>query len=197
MQVLNNKALRISFVSVLLNLTMTLMKLLAGIFGNSYALVSDAIHSMADMMSSLIVAAGVCFSNKKFECVAAALVAAILLATGISLGVSSLFDMVTGAYKTHDLPSTFALVMSVIPLVAKECMYRYEKRASEELDSPALYADALHHRADEFVSAGVLAGVLGGYLGYEIVDTLAGFAVALLIIKASVSVFASTRRTLN
>ena len=197
MQILNNKALRISFVSVLLNLTMTLMKLLAGIFGNSYALVSDAIHSMADMMSSLIVAAGVCFSNKKFECVAAALVAAILLATGISLGVSSLLDMVTGAYKTHDLPSTFALVMSVIPLVAKECMYRYEKRASEELDSPALYADALHHRADEFVSAGVLAGVLGGYLGYEIVDTLAGFAVALLIIKASVSVFASTRRTLN
>lgn len=197
MQIFKNEALRISFLSVLFNLIMTLTKLLAGIFGNSYALLSDAVHSMADIMSSLIVAAGVCFSNKKFECVAAAVIAVILLVTGVTLGYSSLSDMLTGEYKVHELPTTLALVMSIIPIIAKECMYRFEERAAKKLDSPALHADALHHRADEGVSIGVLVGVLGGYFGYEIVDAVAGFVVSLLIIKASASVFTSAGRTLN
>ena len=197
MQICKNKALEISVISVLFNLSMTLLKLIAGVVGNSYALVSDAIHSLADVMSSVIVAAGIFLSGKRFEFAAAVIVAVILLVTGVTLGVSSFTAIVTGDYKTQSLPSTLAVIVSAVPIVAKEIMYRFEEKKAKELRSAALHADALHHRADEFVSIGVLVGVAGGYFGYEIIDVIAGFIVALLIVKASVEIFIDARRITN
>ena len=197
MQICKNKALEISVISVIFNLSLTLLKLIAGVVGNSYALISDAIHSLADVMSSVIVAAGICLSAKRFEFAAAVVVAVILLVTGIVLGVSSFTSIVTGEYKLQSLPSTPAVIISAVPIVAKEIMYRFEEKKAKELHSAALHADAIHHRADEFVSIGVLAGVAGGYFGYEIIDVIAGFIVALLIIKAAVEIFIDARRTLN
>lgn len=195
-----NKALQISFVSILFNLSLTLMKLAVGVIGNSYALVSDAIHSSADVMSSVVVAVGIRMSAKpadsehpygheRFECVTAIAVAVILLITGLALGYSSLSAIAAGDYDTLTAPSTLAVVMALVPVIAKELMYRFEEHMSIKLRSDALHADALHHRADEWISLGVLAGVAGGHFGYAVVDTLAGFIVSLLIIKAAAEIF--------
>lgn len=195
-----NKALEISALSILFNLSLMLLKLTVGILGNSYALISDAMHSSADVMSSAVVAVGVKMSAKpadakhpygheRFECVTAIAVAVILLITGLVLGYSSLSAIAAGDYDKIAAPSTLAVVMAIVPVIAKELMYRFEASMSKRLSSDALYADALHHRADEWVSLGVLAGVAGGHFGYAIVDTIAGFVVALLIIKAASEIF--------
>ncbi len=200
MHIFKNKALEISVVSILFNLSLTLMKLIVGIIGNSYALVSDAIHSSADVMSSFIVAVGIRMSAKpadkehpygheRFECVTAIAVAVILLITGLMLGYSSLSAIAAGDYDAITSPSVLAVVMAIVPVIAKELMYRFEEHASRKLRSAALHADALHHRADEWISLGVLVGVAGGHFGYAVVDTIAGFIVALLIIKAAAEIF--------
>lgn len=200
MRKLKSTALGISVVSILFNLTLTLVKLIAGLVGNSYALVSDAIHSTADVMSSAIVAVGIRMSGKpadsehpygheRFECVTAIAVAVILLITGLVLGYSSLSAIAAGDYDSIEAPTVLAVVMAVVPVIAKELMYRFENYMSKRLSSDALHADALHHRADEWISLGVLAGVAGGHFGYAVVDTIAGFIVSLLIIKAASEIF--------
>ncbi len=200
MHVFKNKALEISVVSILFNFSLTLMKLIVGILGNSYALISDAIHSSADVMSSVIVAVGIRMSAKpadkehpygheRFECVTAIAVAVILLITGLVLGYSSLSAIAAGDYDAITAPSVLAVVMAIIPVIVKELMYRFEEHMSKKLRSDALHADALHHRADEWISLGVLAGVAGGHFGYAVVDTIAGFVVALLIINAAAEIF--------
>ena len=197
MHIFKNKALEVSALSILLNLGLTSIKLFAGIAGNSHALVSDAIHSLADIMSSVIVAAGIGLSARRYEYAAAAAVAFVLLVTGTVLGCSSFFDIVSGAYKTQSLPSVFAAVVSGIPILAKEFMYRFEEKKAKKFNSPALHADALHHRADEYISIGVLVGVVGGCLGMVVIDTIAGFVVALLIIKSAVEMFSDVKATGN
>lgn len=193
-------ALDISVISIVFNTSLTFMKILVGIFGNSYVLVYDGIHSFADVLSSMIVAVGIRMAAKpadnkhplgheKMECVTAIVVSVILMFTGILLGYRSVAAIAGENYADVEAPTTLAVVMAIVPVVLKELMCRFEMKFGEKLSSDALRADASHHRADALVSLGVLFGVAGGHFGYPVIDKIAGFIVALLIIKAAFEIF--------
>ncbi|MDE6001118.1 MAG: cation diffusion facilitator family transporter, partial [Clostridia bacterium] len=185
---------------IITNAALSLFKLLAGIFGNSYALISDSIHSASDVFSTVIVLIGVKISAKKadkkhpfgherFECVAAIILAAVLFATGIYVGYKGVYDIVTGNYKNFAVPGIVALVAAAVSIVVKEGMFWYTIKAAKRVNSSALKADAWHHRSDAFSSIGSLVGVIGGLCGVKILDSIACIVICLLILKAAIQIF--------
>ncbi len=197
---LTKVAVRVSVITIFMNAALVVFKLLAGIFGKSYALISDAIHSASDVFSTVIVIIGVKVSAKKadknhpfgherFECVAAILLAVVLFATGVGVGYSGVKNIVTGDYKNFAVPKVIALVAAAVSIVVKEGMFWYTYLAAKKVNSSALKADAWHHRSDALSSVGSLVGVIGGMCGVKILDSIACIAICLLILKAAVQIF--------
>lgn len=193
-------AVRTSVVTITVNAVLTAFKLLAGILGASYALVSDAVHSASDVFSTVIVIIGVKISAKKadkkhpfgherFECVAAILLAAALLATGAGIGYSGIVNIITEEYKNFAVPGIVALVAAAVSIVVKEAMYWYTVAAAKKTGSSALKADAWHHRSDALSSVGSLVGVIGGLCGVQILDSIACIVICVFILKAAVQIF--------
>ena len=193
-------AVRVSVITILINAALSVFKLLAGIFGKSYALISDAVHSASDVFSTVIVIIGVKISGKKadknhpfgherFECVAAILLAVVLFATGVGLGYSGVKNIVTGEYKNFAVPGVIALVAAAVSIVVKEGMFWYTYLAAKKVNSSALKADAWHHRSDALSSIGSLVGVIGGLCGVKILDSIACIVICLFILKAAIQIF--------
>ncbi|MBP5772670.1 MAG: cation transporter [Eubacterium sp.] len=190
-------AVRVSIVSIVANVLLSAVKLIAGIIGKSMALVSDAIHSLSDVFGSVIVIIGVKFSKKeadedhpygheKIECLASLALAAILFFTaGIIV-----FDTIEKILNNESLetPSLVALIVAFVSIVAKEGLYWYTILAAKKIGSQALKAEAWHHRSDALSSIGSLIGVGGAMLGYKIFDPIAAGIIALLICKVAVSI---------
>ncbi len=194
---LTKVAVRVSVITIFMNAALVVFKLLAGIFGKSYALISDAIHSASDVFSTVIVIIGVKVSAKKadknhpfgherFECVAAILLAVVLFATGVGVGYSGVKNIVTGDYKNFAVPKVIALVAAAVSIVVKEGMFWYTYLAAKKVNSSALKADAWHHRSDALSSVGSLVGVIGGV---KILDSIACIVICLFILKAAVQIF--------
>lgn len=193
-------AVKTSIVTIVLNTLLSAFKLFAGIFGKSYALITDAIHSASDVFSTVIVIIGVKISSKKadnnhqfgherFECVAAILLSAVLFATGAGIGYTGVSNIVTGAYKDFAVPGIIALVAAAVSIVVKEAMFWYTYSAAKKVNSSALKADAWHHRSDALSSIGSLAGVIGGLCGVKILDSVACILICIFILKAAVGIF--------
>ena len=200
MQDLGKVAVKVSVVTLIINALLVVFKLLAGILGNSYALISDAIHSASDVFSTVIVLIGVKIASKKadknhpfgherFECVAAILLAVVLFATGAGVGYSGIKNIVTGEYKNFEVPGIIALVAAAVSIVVKEIMFWYTYSAAKKVNSSALKADAWHHRSDSLSSIGSLVGVIGGLCGVKILDSIACIVICLFIFKASIQIF--------
>jgi cation diffusion facilitator family transporter len=202
MQEINTEkiALKTSIVTILANLFLTIFKFVAGILGNSMAMISDAIHSASDVFSTIIVIIGIKisakapdknheFGHERFECVAAVVLAVILCATGIGIGYSGIKNIVTGDYKTFEKPQVIALVAAIVSIVTKECMFWYTRAAAIKVNSDALRADAWHHRSDALSSVGSLVGIVGAMCGLLILDSIASIVICLLIIKAALDIF--------
>lgn len=186
-------AYRVSIVTIVVNLVLTIIKIIAGIIGHSSAMISDAIHSGSDVLSTLIVIVGIYISNKKsdrehpygherFECIAAIILAIILAFTGIAIGFSGVESIRS---KDFVIPTTIALIAAIISIVSKEWMYHYTKKAALKLNSGALLADAWHHRSDALSSIGSFVGIAGSMLGLNFFDSLASILIALCIIKVA------------
>lgn len=200
MQDLQKVAVKVSIVTLGINAVLVVFKTLAGIFGNSYALISDAVHSASDVFSTVIVLIGVKlaakkadknhpFGHERFECVAAILLAVVLFATGAGVGYSGINNIVTGEYKNFEIPGIIALVAAAVSIVVKELMFWYTYRAAKLVNSSALKADAWHHRSDSLSSIGSLVGVVGGLCGVKILDSVACIVICLFIFKASIQIF--------
>ena len=200
MQDLGKVAVKVSVITLIVNGLLVVFKLLAGILGNSYALISDAIHSASDVFSTIIVLIGVKIASKKadknhpfgherFECVAAILLAVVLFATGAGVGYSGIKNIVTGEYKNFEVPGVIALVAAAVSIVVKELMFWYTYSAAKKVNSSALKADAWHHRSDALSSIGSLVGVIGGLCGVKILDSIACIIICLFIFKAAVQIF--------
>lgn len=200
MQDLQKVAVKVSIVTLGVNAVLVVFKTLAGIFGNSYALISDAVHSASDVFSTVIVLIGVKlaakkadknhpFGHERFECVAAILLAVVLFATGAGVGYSGINNIVTGEYKNFEVPGIIALVAAAVSIVVKEGMFWYTYRAAKQVNSSALKADAWHHRSDSLSSIGSLVGVVGGLCGVKILDSVACIVICLFIFKASIQIF--------
>lgn len=197
---LQKTALKVSVVTIIINALLSVFKLLAGIFGNSYALISDAIHSASDVFSTIIVIIGVKISAKKadknhpfgherYECVAAILLAVVLFATGAGIGYSGINNIVTGEYNNFAVPGVIALVAAAVSIVTKEAMFWYTYVAAKKVNSSALKADAWHHRSDALSSIGSLIGVIGGLCGVRILDSIACIVICLFILKVAIQIF--------
>ena len=193
-------AVKTSVVTIIANAALTVFKLLAGIFGNSYALISDAVHSASDVFSTAIVIIGVKISAKKadrkhpfgherFECVAAILLAVVLFATGAGIGYTGVNNIITGEYKNFAVPGIIALVAAAVSIVVKEAMFWYTMVAAKKVNSSALKADAWHHRSDSLSSIGSLVGVIGGMCGVPVLDSVACIVICLFIFKAAIQIF--------
>lgn len=193
-------ALQVSAVSIVMNLLLSAFKFLAGIFGHSAAMISDAVHSASDVISTIIVIIGVKISGKaadkehqygheRFECVASIILAVILCATGIGIGITGARNIMSGEYGNFAIPGTLALIAAVVSIVVKEGMFWYTKIAANRICSGALMADAWHHRSDALSSIGSFVGILGAKLGLPIFDSLASIAICVFIIKAAIEIF--------
>lgn len=199
-QNLEKIAVKTSVVTIIINFGLSIFKLLAGIFGASMALISDAIHSASDVFSTGIVIAGVKISAKKadkkhpfgherFECVAAIILSAVLLTTGVGIGYTGIKNIVTEEYLLFETPKIIALIAAVVSIVVKEFMFWYTLSASKKVNSSALRADAWHHRSDALSSIGSLIGVVGAMCGVPILDSVACLVICLMIIVASIKIF--------
>lgn len=193
-------ALRVSMVSIMGNTILSLLKMLAGILAHSGAMVSDAVHSASDVFSSVIVIIGVKLSSKasdrehpygheRFECVAAILLAVILLVTALFIGHTTLEKIGRGSYHALAIPGLPALLAAIMSIVAKEAMYWYTRFYAKGLDSAALMADAWHHRSDALSSVGALIGIVGARMGYPVLDSIASLVICVFILKAACDVF--------
>jgi len=193
-------AMRVSAVSIAVNLLLSVGKLLAGIFGRSGAMVSDAVHSASDVFSTFIVIAGVRISSKKsdphhpygherLECVASVILATVLVATGLGIGFGGIRTILYQDRQTLKVPGFSALAAAVISIAVKEWMYWYTRAAAKKINSGALMADAWHHRSDSLSSIGALVGIAGSRMGYPILDPAASIVISVFIAKASYEIF--------
>jgi len=184
-----------TLVGLATNIVLAIFKLLAGIFGFSYAMIADAIHSFSDCFATGIVYVGIRIGEKppdkshpyghaNAEIIAALLVALIILATGVYVGVSSIQLI---AHKYFETPATIALVAAATSIVIKEALFRYTLKVGKKNDSPAVVANAWDHRSDAYSSIAALAGILGARLGVPYLDPVAGLIVSAFIIKMSVT----------
>lgn len=193
-------ALKVSWNTVLINVLLSVFKLAAGIFGRSSAMLSDAVHTLSDVLSTFIVMIGVKVSAKKadskhpygherFECVAALILSVMLLATGLGIGYGGIRSVLAGKSEALPVPGLLALVAAVISIAVKEAMYWYTRAAAKKVDSGALMADAWHHRSDALSSIGSFVGILGARVGYPVMDAAASLVICLFILKASIDIF--------
>jgi len=192
-------AMRTARNSILINIGLSAFKLFAGIFAQSAAMVSDGVHSVTDLISTVIAIIGIKLSNKKpdskhlygherFECVAALLLAALVLSVGVGIGFSGLQRILSGGYREISVPGLLALVAAAVSIGTKEAVYWYVRAAAKKTDSSALMADAWHSRADGLSSIGSFLGILGARLGFPIFDSVAAIVICLFIIKTAVSI---------
>lgn len=193
-------AMRVSTVSIVVNLVLSFLKLIAGIVAVSGAMISDAVHSASDVFSTFIVMIGVTLSGKesdkehpygheRLECVASIILAIILAITGIGIGITGLNKITGGNYGNLKIPGTLALVAAVVSIIVKEWMYWYTRAAAKKINSGALMADAWHHRSDALSSVGAFIGILGARMGYPVLDPIASLVICFFIEKAAFDIF--------
>ena len=169
---------KLSLVSIFGNTILSGFKMIAGIFGHSGAMISDAIHSFSDVLTTVIAYFGVKFSKKeadkahpygheRFECVASLILGLMLLLTGVGVGIAGMKNILQGHYETLAIPGAIALIAAVVSIFGKEGMYWYTRYYAKKINSTAFMADAWHHRSDAFSSVGSLIGIGGAMLGFQ------------------------------
>lgn len=193
-------ATRVSLVSIIGNLILSGFKLFAGIVAHSGAMLSDAVHSASDVFSSILVIIGVRiaarkpdkehpYGHERFECVTAILLSVILFLTGLGIGKNALQAILGGHYEDLAVPGALALVAAVASIITKEAMFWYTRYHANRIQSPALMADAWHHRSDALSSVGALIGIAGARMGYPVLDPVASAVICLFILKAAFDIF--------
>lgn len=189
-------AYRVSFNSIIANIFLSVFKVFAGIFAGSSAIISDGVHSLSDVFSTIIVIIGVKISSRasdrshrygheRMECLASIALSVILFITSIGIGYNGIVNIVTGHYNNVSPPKTLALIAAVISIITKELMYHYTAHAGKKINSTSLIADAWHHRSDALSSVASLIGVCGAMLGYKILDPIVSIIICVVIVKVA------------
>ena len=195
-----NVANRVSLFTIIGNVVLSVIKLLAGIIAHSSAMISDAVHSASDVFSTFVVIIGIKLASKKpdkehpygherMECVAAIVLAMVLFITGLGIGLEAVKNIIHGNYGDLQVPGVLALIAAIVSIVSKEAMYWYTRYYAKKIDSSALMADAWHHRSDAFSSIGALIGIGASRLGYPVMDSIASLVIFVFIVKAAFDIF--------
>lgn len=190
---------RVTLIGTVTNAVLILMKFLAGVVGRSSAMLADAVHSLSDFITDIIVIVFVRISGKpcdkghdyghgKYETLATLIIGLILVLAGVALMINSIGHVVSSfSGQSLPRPTLLALIIAIISIVSKEWLYRFTIKKGVALNSPAVTANAWHHRSDAISSVGTLIGISGAmFLGekWRILDPLAAIAVSIFIIKS-------------
>ncbi len=191
-------AQKISIQGMCVNLLLFIIKGIAGLMINSVSLLSDAIHSLTDIISTLVVLVGLKISTKpadkehpygheRIECVIALLLGIMLFGIGGIIGYEGICKLTrpTVIKNYNTIFSLVAISTTVISIAAKEWMYRFTIHCAKKIGSPSMAADAWHHRSDAISSIGSFIGVCGIYFGFPIIDVLACLIISLFVFKAA------------
>ena len=194
---------KVTIIGSIVNLLLLVFKFVAGIVGHSAAMIADAVHSLSDFVTDIVVIVFVRISGKpadedhdyghgKFETLATVIVGLILIGVAVGIfvkGCAEVIALLRGEYV--EPPTPIALVAAAMSIVAKELLYRYTNRVGKDIDSAVVVANAWHHRSDAFSSIGVFLGVgcalfLGE--GWLVLDPLVAMVVSLFIAKVAIDV---------
>ena len=193
------KAVKATYFSIIGNTSLALIKGAAGFFGNSYALIADAIESTTDIFASFLVLFGIKYSNRpadenhpyghgRAEPLITFLVVGFLITSATIIGYESIMNIQT----PHDLPKSWTLYVLGAIILWKEYSFRLVMRRSKETNSSSLKADAWHHRSDALTSVAAFIGISIALFfgkGYEAADDWAALFAALFIIYNSYLIF--------
>jgi cation diffusion facilitator family transporter len=185
------RGVRATLVGLVANVVLAAAKFAAGMLGHSHALVADAVESLADVFSSIVVWRGVVlaaepadedhpYGHGKAEPIAAALVSTMLIVAAGWIAISAL----SAVAHPHKAPAPYTLVVLVAVILIKEGMFRFLSRESSLIESSAVATDAWHHRSDAITSLAAFLGIsiaLVGGKGYEPADDFAALGAALVI----------------
>ncbi|MDQ3047888.1 MAG: cation diffusion facilitator family transporter [Bacteroidota bacterium] len=193
------KAIQTTYLSIFGNAFLAIAKGVTGYFGNSYALIADAIESTCDIFSSILVLFGIKYSSRpadknhpyghgKAEPLITFLVVGFLVISAVIIAFESIRNIQT----PHELPAPYTLVVLGCIIIIKEIFYRIVIKKSEETGSSSLKADAWHHRSDAITSLTAFAGIslaliLGN--GYETLDDWAALVASAFILYNSFRIF--------
>lgn len=198
------KANRVTIIGSLVNVVLTVLKFVAGISGHSQAMVADAIHSLSDFVTDIVVLVGMFFSKKpvdsdhryghgKFETISTAVIALILGYAGFKIGYDGIHRIIhviqLGVFP--EKPSAIAFWAAVISIIGKEILYQITAKTGKEIESPAVIANAWHHRSDAFSSIGTAIGIgVASFIGssWTILDPIAAIVVSVFIIKVAIDI---------
>ena len=193
--------LKLTWTGSIVNLLLLIFKFAAGIFGRSSAMIADAVHSLSDFVTDIIVIVFVRISGKpeddshkyghgKYETLATAIIGVLLFLAGVGIlvgGAISIANVLEG--KTLQAPTPIALVAAAISIATKEILYRYTVYKGKGLNSKAIIANAWHHRSDALSSIGTFIGISAAIcLGekWRIFDPIAAIVVSAMIIKVAI-----------
>ncbi len=190
----NKVVAKLSIVGVGGNVLLAVFKFVAGIFGNSMALVSDAVHSTSDVLATAVAYAGDRiarrdpdenhpYGHERFEQLAAAILSLILAGVGIGIGYAGIESLVHGG--SEETPSILALVAAAVSIIVKEAMFWYTRHGAKKINSDVFMADAWHHRTDALSSVAALIGVGATMLGFPLGDSIASIIICLFILKVA------------
>ena len=192
---------RITVVGAIVNIILTILKIIAGALGRSAAMVADGIHSLSDLLSDIVVLVFTHISSKgkdknhsfghgKFETMATLIVSVILVAVGAKLmadGVASIIGVMNG--NSIPLPGSIALWAAIGSIIIKEILYHATIRTARRTNSPVVLANAWHHRSDALSSIGALTGIAGAMIlgeKWTILDPIASCCISIAIIVVAV-----------
>lgn len=193
-------SMRVARQIVVVNLLLSAGKLAAGLIAHSGAMISDAVNSISDIFSTLMVMVGLKLSGRaadqdheygheRLECIVAILLSALIAVTGCALGWAGVQNILAAQEGTLAVPGLLALWAAAASIAVKEGMYHYTRRAARKSGSSSLMAVAWDHRSDALSSLGGLIGIAGARLGYPVLDPVASLVICLFILRAAVNIF--------
>ena len=173
-------ATRVSLVSMITNVILTLLKLAAGLVAHSGAMISDISSKEPDEQHP--------YGHERYECVAALLLSGILAVVGGMIGITAVKDIISGGAQ-NDIPGVLALAAAVVSIVTKESLFWYTRGYAKKYRSTALHAEAWHQRSDALSSIGALIGIAGARMGMPVMEPIASLIIAVFILRVAVRIF--------
>lgn len=198
---------RVTLMGSVVNVILLVFKFIAGILGGSAAMIADAVHSLSDFLTDIIVIAFVRISSKpededhdyghgKYETLATSIIGLALLMVGLYIfynGARQIWDVMHGA--EIEQPGLVALIAAIISILLKEWTYRFTVSVGKKVESQAVIANAWHHRSDALSSIGTAIGIGGAILlgkGWAVLDPVAALVVSVFIVKTALGLLSTS-----
>ena len=194
----DKKVYRVTLLGSVVNLLLLVFKFVAGVLGHSAAMIADAVHSLSDFVTDLIVIVFVKISSKpedadhayghgKYETLASCIIGLALIVVGVMMGYNATVKIVDVVRNGTELasPGIIAPAAAVLSIVLKEWMFHLTRKVAREVDSPAVEANAWHHRSDALSSVGTAIGIGGAVLlgsKWAVLDPIAALVVSVFIV---------------